>query len=225
MIKGLKSTRRSHIVGWQWLEKKMKPKTVLTVWMIGLVAGVICPAAAKHDESVTADSRSAVAAQDQDYRIGIGDNLEISVWKEPDLSLKDVPVRLDGKITFPLLDDIQAAGKTSIEVKQAITEKLGQFVPDPIVTVFVKAPLSQKFYILGEIQKTGEYQLIKNLTVLQAFALAGGFTQWASKDEILVLRREKGNPVVIRVNYKNIQKGKDLDQDIAVMPDDTIIVP
>jgi len=204
----------------------MKAKAAIAVWTLVLVFGsTFCPVAAKEKERVLEAQPSALSAKGEDYRIGIGDVLEIAVWKEPDLSLKEVPVRLDGKITFPLLDDLQAAGKTSLEVKDILTEKLEQFIADPIVTVFVKAPLSQKFYILGEIQKTGEYQLVKNLTVLQAFALAGGFTQWASKDEILVLRRENGRPSVIRVNYKNIQKGKDLDQDIAVMPDDTIIVP
>lgn len=203
----------------------MGNKRQIALWILITTLAQLLTVAAITPRSVWAEEPAPSSQKDLDYRIGVGDVLEIAVWKEPDLSLKDVPVRLDGKITFPLLDDVQAAGKTSIEVKNALTEKLGQFIADPIVTVFVKAPLSQKFYVLGEIQKTGEYQLIKNLTVLQAFALAGGFTQWASKDEILVVRREKSHPTVIRVNYKNIQKGKDLDQDIPVMPDDTIIVP
>jgi len=158
------------------------------------------------------------------YKIGKGDILEIIAWKEEDFT-REVFVRIDGKITFPLLDDIHAAGRTTMEVKKEIQTKLKEFIEDPIVTVILKSPMSQKFYILGEVAKTGEYQLIKKLTILQAFALAGGFTEWASKNEIILLRNEKGIEKIIRVNYKNIIKGNDLSQNVNIKVNDTIIVP
>jgi polysaccharide export outer membrane protein len=158
------------------------------------------------------------------YKIGKGDILEIIAWKEEDFT-REVFVRIDGKITFPLLDDIHAAGRTTMEVKKEIETKLKEFIEDPIVTVILKSPMSQKFYILGEVAKTGEYPLVKKLTILQAFALAGGFTEWASKNEIILLRNEKGKEKIIRVNYKNIIKGKNLSQNVNIKVNDTIIVP
>ncbi len=158
------------------------------------------------------------------YKIGSGDLLEIITWKEEDFT-REVFVRMDGKITVPLLDDIHAAGLTTMQIKKEIETKLKEFIENPVVTVNVKNPLSQKFYILGEVVKTGEYQLVKKLTILQAFALAGGFTEWASKNEIILLRNEDGTDKLIRVNYKNIIKGKDLSQNVSIKVNDTIIVP
>ena len=159
------------------------------------------------------------------YKIGSGDILRIITWKEPDLSRDEILVRTDGKITFPLLDDIQAAGLTPLELKKYIQKKLKGFVDSPVVTVTVWSPASQKFYILGEVVRTGEYLLTKDLTVLQAFALAGGFTKWASKKEIILLRRENGKEKIIRINYKNITTGKDFSQNVQIKANDTIIVP
>jgi polysaccharide export outer membrane protein len=102
---------------------------------------------------------------------------------------------------------------------------LKDYVDNPIVTVTVKNPGSQKFYILGEVAKTGEYNLFKDLTVLQAFALAGGFTQWASKKEIILVRNEDGKEKIYRVNYRDIVKGEDFSQNIQIKADDIIIVP
>ena len=159
-----------------------------------------------------------------DYIIGCGDNLEILVWKEPDIT-RNVFVRLDGKITFPLLDDIMAAGKTTMELKKEIQEGLGKFVESPYVTVTLLKAESQKFYILGEVANTGEYEIMKKLTVLQAFALAGGFTEWASKKEIILLREENGIQKILRVNYKDIVNGENLDMNVTIQTNDTIIVP
>ncbi len=161
----------------------------------------------------------------KEYRIGSGDILEITTWKEPDFSRENILVRIDGKITFPLLDDLQAAGLSTLQLKKAIKKKVKEYVDNPVVTVTVQSPNSKKFYILGEIVRTGEYPLVKNLTVLQAFALAGGFTEWASKKEIILFRREKGMEKILRINYKNIIKGKDFSQNVVIKSDDTIIVP
>ncbi|RTZ95687.1 MAG: polysaccharide export protein [Deltaproteobacteria bacterium] len=159
------------------------------------------------------------------YKIGPGNVLEIVTWKEPDFSRPQVLVRNDGMITFPLLNDIQAAGRTTLELKADIEKRLKNYVSSPVVTVTVRTPTVKKFYILGEVVNTGEYDLNRNLTVLQAFALAGGFTEWASKKEIILLRNENGKEKIIRVNYKNIVKGKDFSQNIQLKNNDTIIVP
>ena len=159
------------------------------------------------------------------YFIGSGDMLEITTWKEVDFSREEILVRLDGMITFPLINDIQAKGQTPMQVKQNIEEKLKDYVENPVVTVTVRSSGSKRFYILGEVVNTGEYPLVKGLTVLQAFALAGGFTEWASKKEIILMRNEDGQEKIFRVNYKDIIKGKDFSQNIKIQPDDTIIVP
>ncbi len=160
-----------------------------------------------------------------EYKIGIGDILEIVTWKEADFSREEIIVRLDGKISFPLLDDVQAAGRTPVQLKKSIEARLKEFVASPSVTVTIRNAASQRFYILGEVANTGEYPLVKDLTVLQAFALAGGFTEWASKKEIILFRREKGKEKVIRINYKDIIKHKDFSQNVLIKADDTIIVP
>lgn len=159
------------------------------------------------------------------YIIGNGDILDIVTWKEPDFSKEAVIVRLDGKVSFPLLNDLDAAGKTPIQLKWDIENRLKDFVAEPNVTVSVRNGASKRFYILGEVIKTGEYPLVKHLTVLQAFAIAGGFTEWASKKEIILFRREGGEEQVIRIDYKGIVKGKNFSQNVEIKADDTIIVP
>jgi polysaccharide export outer membrane protein len=159
------------------------------------------------------------------YQIGIGDILEITTWKEPDFTRENVLVRTDGKISFPLLNDFPAAGLSPMELKYNLEAGLKSYISSPVVTVHIKEAVSQKFYVLGEVMKTGEYPLAKHLTVLQAFALAGGFTQWASKKEIILLRHQGGKDKIYRINYKDITKGKDFSQNLKLQADDTIIVP
>lgn len=167
----------------------------------------------------------ATLAGAQEYRIDNGDLLEIVTWKEPDFSRDAILVRLDGKITFPLLNDVQAAGKTPTELKAAIETGLKNYVADPRVTVTIREAGSQRFYILGEVMRTGEYPIVKDLTVLQAFALAGGFTEWASKREIILFRQEGGKDQVLQVNYRDIIRDKDFKQNVKIRANDTIIVP
>lgn len=159
------------------------------------------------------------------YVIDSGDILKIVTWKEPDFTLDDVLVRIDGKISFPLLNDVQAAGLTPLMLKDIIETGLKNYVASPVVTVTVKEPESKKFYILGEVQRTGEYKLVKDISVMQAFALAGGFTEWASKAEILLIRREGGQKKVYKIDYKDMAKGKNLEQDLLIRANDTIIIP
>jgi polysaccharide export outer membrane protein len=184
----------------------------LTLCFIIAVVGIAMPTA-------------TIAANGGHYRIGSGDILEIVTWKEPDLSREEIIVRTDGFISFPLLNDVKAAGMTPTELKMKIEQGLTDYVAAPVVTVTVRESGSKRFYILGEITNTGEYTLTKDLTVLQAFALAGGFTEWASKKEIILLRKENGKDEIYRVNYKDIVNGKDIGQNVNVRADDTIIVP
>lgn len=172
-------------------------------------------------DTVTARSQSQAAA----YQIGAGDILKIVTWKENDFTLEAVLVRNDGKISFPLLNDVQAAGLTPLMLKDVIETGLKSYVANPVVTITVVTPESQKFYVLGEVLRTGEYPLVKDLTVMQAFALAGGFTEWASKDEILLVRMEAGGRKVYKIDYKDMAKGKNLEQDLVLKAGDTIIVP
>jgi polysaccharide biosynthesis/export protein len=192
----------------------MKTRTIMTAIFIVLVSSPL----------LVAQTWSA-RQSGGDYVIGAGDTLDITTWKEVDLTRTEVLVRLDGKISFPLLNDVQAAGVTTGSLKKTIEDGLKSYVAHPVVTVAVRAPNSQRFYVLGEVMRTGEYPLIKDMTVLQAFAVAGGFTQWAAKDEIILLRREGGKEKIYRVNYKDITKGRDPAQNLVIQADDTIVVP
>ncbi len=204
----------------------MKNAVVICCW-IGLLLSVSCavnPTLPVEQPAPEKREKKEQGRPEASYRIGRGDILEISTWKEPDFT-REVPVRIDGMITFPLLDDLEAAGRSPVELKREIEKRLENYIQTPVVTVGVKQPESKKFYVLGEVQKTGEYILSKQYTVLQAFALAGGFTEWAAKDEIILIRREPGGERLIRVDYKEILKGENLEQNVSIQADDTIIVP
>jgi polysaccharide export outer membrane protein len=159
-----------------------------------------------------------------DYVIGADDTLHISVWKEPDLS-EQLPVRPDGKISMPLLNDVQAAGRTPLQLGNDITAGLKKFITDPQVTVVVTIINSQRVFILGEVNRAGAYPLLPNMTVLQALSSAGGFTIYASLKKIYVLRIEDGKQVKHPFNYKDVLAGKAADQNILVKAGDTIVVP
>jgi polysaccharide export outer membrane protein len=169
-------------------------------------------------------SKPSVAASEESYVIGAGDKLSIDVWKEPDLS-KQVTVRLDGKISLPLIEDVVAAGLTSAQLRTQLTEKYGQYVDSPVVSVTVLESLSKKVYLLGKVTKPGEYLLQKNMTVVQAISLAGGLTEWADAADIRLIRKIKGVERTFRVNYDAIVSGKDVSQNVQLEPDDTIFVP
>lgn len=199
----------------------MRMKSVLTAMAVMLILG-ICGAAFGQDKQPQAWSAKAQGAE---YRIGAGDMLNISTWKEPDLTRPEVLVRIDGRISFPLIGDILAAGMTPAELTETIQKGLASYVTAPVVTVTVTNPGSQRIYVLGEVLRTGEYPLTKSLTVLQAFALAGGFTQWAAKDEIILMRKEGGKEKIYKINYKDIVRGRDVDTNLTLQSNDTIVVP
>ena len=158
------------------------------------------------------------------YLIGAEDILNIYIWKEPDLT-QDVTVMPDGKITFPLVGEIQAEGRTVMELKQAVTEKLQDYVTAPEVAVVVREIRSQRIYTLGKLNSPGPYSLAPGMTVVQALSTAGGFAEWADEKNILVIRREGGKEVQHRFNYSEYISGKNLKQNIFLRPNDTIVVP
>ena len=160
-----------------------------------------------------------------DYIIGNGDILRIFTWKEPDLSVDVAAVRLDGKITFPLVNDIKAAGLSTMALKKELETRLAGYVESPIVTVMLLQAVSRRYYVLGEVMRVGEYPIEKKITVMQAFAVAGGFTEWASKNEILLIRQINGREKIFRIKYKDILKGKSSDNNFLIQADDTIVVP
>jgi polysaccharide biosynthesis/export protein len=150
--------------------------------------------------------------------------LDISVWKEPEVS-RVVPVRPDGKISLPLLNDVQAAGLTPAALASQITESLKKYVTNPQVTVIITTINSQRVYLLGEVTRPGAFPMIPGMTVLQAVSSGGGFTQFARTKGIYVLRNENGKQVKYPFNYKDVISGKKPEQDIALKAGDTIVVP
>jgi len=159
-----------------------------------------------------------------DYIIGADDTLHVTVWKEPDMSVT-LPVRPDGKISIPLLDDVQAAGMTPMQLATSIKDKLKKYIADPRVTVVVTAMTSQRIYVLGEVLHTGPMPLLPHMTVLQALSTAG-FTQFANLKAIYLLRVQAGGQQTkLPFNYKDAIKGRGTQQNIVLKPGDTIVVP
>lgn len=167
---------------------------------------------------------TAAATTDPKYVIGPQDVLDINVWKEPNIS-RTVPVRPDGKISLPLLNDIQAAGLTPDQLGKEITSDLHKYLENPQVTVIVTAINSQRFYLLGEVTRPGTFQLLPKMTVLQALADAGGFSPFAKLKDIYVLRTVDGHQTKFPFNYKDVLKGENVQENIVLRPGDTIVVP
>ncbi len=161
---------------------------------------------------------------DNSFVIGNDDRLAINVWKEPDLT-RTIPVRSDGKISLPLVGELQAAGRTPLQLEQDIAAKLKNFITEPEVTVIVEQINSQKFNILGQVAKPGSYSLAVATTVLDAIAAAGGFRDFAKQKSIYILRQNNGGETRIAFNYKDVIKGKNPEQNIKLEPRDTIVVP
>ena len=183
------------------------------------------PSAAPKNDNASAKAPDEVQAANvgSDYIIGADDTLHISVWKEPDLT-ETLPVRPDGKISMPLLNDITAAGLTPLQLRDTITERLKKYIADPRVTVVVTGMNSRRVFVTGEVTHTGPMTLLPHMTVLQALAQAG-FTQFANPKAIYLLRTENGKQQKIPFNYKEVVKGNHPEQNIMLKPGDTIVVP
>jgi polysaccharide export outer membrane protein len=169
--------------------------------------------------------RAGADSTGDDFVIGTGDVLAINVWKESDIS-RVVPVRSDGKISLPLIGEIQAGGRTPGELETELRTRLKDFVSEPEVTVIVQEIKSQKFNVMGMVMKPGSYTLVKPMTVLDAIAQAGGFRDFAKQKDVYVLRRgADGNQTRLPFNYKEVIKGRNSEQNIALQSGDTVVIP
>ena len=211
-------------------------KRLASLILAGLLIALIAPAYgqspaaqekkedAKDSKAPTASSAAEAAAEDPSYKIGAQDVLRIDVWREDQLT-RTVPVRPDGKITLPLLNDVQAVGLTPMELASVIRDELKKYVTNPQVTVSVSEINSRRIYVNGEVNKSGAYQLLPHMTVLQALSGSGGFTAFARVKSIYVLRNENGKAIRIPFNYKEAITGKNLAQNIELQPGDVVVVP
>jgi polysaccharide export outer membrane protein len=179
---------------------------------------------AKGSQVHAAPTVALVAADDPTYKIGADDILKIDVWREDQLT-RTVPVRPDGRITLPLLNDMRASGLTPMELAGAIRDELKNFVNNPQVTVSVMEINSRRIYVTGEVAKSGAFGLLPHMTALQAISSTGGFTQFARPKNIYILRTEKGQQVKLPFNYKEAVRGRNPEQNIELQPGDVIVVP
>jgi polysaccharide export outer membrane protein len=167
---------------------------------------------------------AAALVTPEDYVIGPNDVLTINFWRDESMT-SDVLVRPDGRITLPLLNDVQAAGLTPDQLRVQIAEAASKFVQDPAVSVIPKQINSRVVFITGMVGKGGPYPLMQQTTVMQMIAMAGGLGEWAKQDRIVILRNEGGKEVRYRFNYKQVLEGKNPQQNILLKPGDTVIVP
>ena len=168
---------------------------------------------------------AGIATDDATYVIGVDDVLSISVWKEPEIS-RIVPVRSDGKISLSLVGEVTAGGKTPKDLKAEIAEKLKSYISEPEVTVIVQEMRSKKFNIMGMVGRPGSFPLNGSMTVLDGLAVAGGFRDFAKKKAIYVLRKKAdGAEERLPFNYNDVIKGKNSEQNVKLMPGDTVVVP
>lgn len=185
----------------------------------GNQAKVLPPEPSALSPSVRPDSLSS------GYLIGPGDVVAVHVWHEPEISGK-VPVRADGKISIPLVGELQAAGLTPESLQISIRKKLYDYIKNPEVAVVVEEMNSRQFNVMGEVNKPGNFPLLRSTRVLDALALAGGFRDFAKVTKIYILRpAPQGGTVTLHFNYKRVVKGKDADDNIELLPGDTIVVP
>jgi polysaccharide export outer membrane protein len=218
---------------------KSSTQFVLTACLVPvlIIGGRICAQESAANQSSTNTANGATTdppapsstrpriRSDATYVIGDADVLSINVWKEPDIS-KQVPVRSDGKISLPLVGEVQATGETPLQLEQAITNKLKGYMTDPEVTVIVEQINSQKYNVFGQVAKPGAYTIIAGTTIMDAIAAAGGLRDFAKKKGIYVLRQNPGGlEERFDFNYDKFIKGKSPTQNILLKPHDTIVVP
>ena len=212
---------------------KMKQNGLLSVSSLIVFLAVLFPGQGAAGRAQTAagvassgpNATSVGRPHDDTYVIGNDDRLSINVWKEPDLT-ETLPVRSDGKISLPLIGDVEASGRTPRQLEEAISAKLRIYITDPEVTVMVLQINSQKFNILGRVAKPGSYLLTTTMTVLDAIAEAGGFQDFAKQKKIYILREKAGGGETrIAFNYKDVIQGKHPEENIRLEPHDTVVVP
>jgi len=213
------------------LYKPIVASVVVSLMIAGLAAAqetkrppaVSSPAASTPAAAAPAPAAPAGGvAVGPEYKIGIDDVLDIAVWNNTTVS-RTVPVRPDGKITLPLINEVQAAGLTPTQLRAAIMAKLVEYMPTPELSVIVREVHSNKISVLGEVRKAGRYEITQRATVLDAVALAGGFNDWARRTKLVIMRQEAGGTKRIPVNYNRIVAEE--DENILLQPGDIVVVP
>jgi len=165
-----------------------------------------------------------VAVSGQAYHLQPGDVIDVSVWKETDLQ-HEILIRPDGGFTFPLAGEIDTTGKTVEDVRLTLVERLKRYVPTPVVTVAVKSIGGNRIYVLGKVNRAGEFPFSSALDVMQAISLAGGTTSFAALNDIVILRRQNGQQQAFHFHYSDVARGRDLSQNIQLQSGDTVVVP
>ena len=199
-------------------------KSLIVFFVVLSVAVPVLYAQRDQKAGTEKQPQGEIAADSDHYVIGPEDVLDIHVWKEEALS-RAVPVRMDGKISLPLIDEIQAAGLTPLQLKERIAQSLKKFIDNPNVSVVVTEANSFKVYVSGEVRTPGVYRIRSETTLVQIIPMAGGFTEWANQRKILVIRKEQGKEKRFNVNYKKILSGEDTSSNIILKPGDAVIVP
>jgi polysaccharide export outer membrane protein len=176
------------------------------------------------DVTKPADASSPAEVVPAGYVVGDSDIIRVNVWKEPEVSQTAV-VRTDGNISLPLINEVKVSGMTPLQIQNMVAEKLKGYLNNPQVTVTVIEIRSKRAFITGEVARPGTYSLNAQTTILQLIAQAGGFTPFAKKDSIVVLRTEDGRQSRLKFKYNEVVQGKKTDQNIALHPGDTVVVP
>ena len=196
----------------------MTVKPIVLVPMLAALWGAVAAASATE-----ASETSKPVAVSPDYVLGPGDVLEISVWKEEDMR-KEVLVRPDGGITFPLLGEIRAEGKRVDQLAEELTKTLSEYLSEPVVNVSLMK-VGQAIYVVGKVNKPGEFPAYSRVDVMQALSMAGGLTPYADADDIHILRRTHGQVTSLDFDYDAVSQGDDLEQNIPLQRGDVIVVP
>ena len=215
--------RETKSKGRGWKMKKLMSFGMIGIGILLIYYSVAYPQTEK-EALLKKQAQAEVAADSENYIIGSEDILYIHIWKEEHLS-RTVPVRRDGIISLPLVDEIKAEGLTPLQLKEILAQRFKEFIGDPNITVMVMEANSFKIYVSGQIRNPGVYRLRSETSLLQIIPMAGGFTDWANQKKILIIRKEGGKEKRITVNYKKIVKGEDLGSNIILKAGDTIIVP
>lgn len=202
----------------------MRRKSKQTSWIVAGLWFGLCAASILLWQPHKLSAAAHNTPNSSSYTIQPGDILRISVWKEPELHSEEL-VRPDGRFSFPLAGELVAHGKSVVQIQSEIVKRLAKYIPDLVVTVSVKQILGNKIYVLGEVNNPGEFVANRPIDVLQALSMAGGTTRFAALDEIKVLRRTDGQLRSVRVNYGDIKKGKNLQQNIILVSGDLVLVP
>ena len=202
-----------------WMKRSGVLLMGLSLWLLGCASTLRELPSADNLESHAVDAT-------QEYKIGPADVLQITVWKQPELSVRELVVRLDGKISIPLVDDVHAEGLSAQMLKAVIAERLSEYITAPHVTVVVREINSKLVYVIGEVAREGPIVFRSRMRIVDALAVAGGFRQFAGKDSVKLIREYNGSdPVEFIFDYDAFVAGENLDQNVLLLPGDRIVVP